>query len=113
MNPCIVVCHFALPIPAEDAFIKIAQRSAPKFRALEGQGLLSKDYVRAADGVGGVYVWESRAAAEAWFTEENLAEYTTTFGARPTLTWYESSLTVDNKAEEVRVHGEPAAQLVG
>ncbi|MCZ2292651.1 MAG: YdhR family protein [Burkholderiales bacterium] len=110
MTPCIVVCHFQLPVPTEEKFIEIAKRSAPMFAKLGERGLISKDYVRGADGAGGVYVWESRAAAEAWFTEEKLAEYTQIFGARPTLTWYDAHLTVDNKAGQVRINGEPAAE---
>ena len=110
MSPCIVICHFRLPVPSAEQFIEIAKRSAPKFRKLGAQGLISKDYVRGDDGAGGVYVWESRAAAEAWFTEEKLVEYTATFGVRPTLTWYDANLTVDNKAGQTRVNGEPIAE---
>lgn len=107
MVPCIVICHFPLPEPTEEELIEVAKRSAPKFRQLGAQGLISKDYVRGAGGAGGVYVWESRAAAEAWFTEAKLEEYTKIFGARPTLTWYEANLTVDNKAGQTRINGQP------
>ena len=109
MAPCIVVCHFQLPVPTEAQFIDIARRSAPMFRQLGERGLISKDYVRGEGGAGGVYVWESRAAAEAWFTEAKLEEYTKIFGARPTLTWYDAHLTVDNKAGQVRINGQPVA----
>ena len=110
MTPCIVICHFALPIPDEQSLIDIARRSAAKFRRLGDRGLISKDYVRGRDGAGGVYVWKSRAAAEAWFTEEKLQEYTATFGVRPTLTWYDAHLTVDNEAGQTRVNGEAIAE---
>lgn len=110
MAPCIVICHFALPFPTEEAFIALAKESAPKFRKLGAMGLISKDYVRGAGGAGGLYVWENRAAAEAWFTEAKLQEYTTKFGARPTLTWYEANLTVDNKAGQTRVNGKAVAE---
>ena len=110
MAPCIVICHFPLPAPSEEQLIEIAKKSAPKFRQLGGRGLISKDYVRNEHGAGGLYVWESRAAAEAWFTEAKLQEYTTLFGARPTLTWYEANLTVDNKAGQTRVNGQPVAE---
>ena len=109
MAPCIVVCHFQLPVPTEAQFIEIAKRSAPMFRQLGERGLVSKDYVRGEGGAGGVYVWESRAAAEAWFTEAKLEEYTKIFGARPTLPWYDAHLTVDNKAGQVRINGQPEA----
>lgn len=110
MHPCIVICHFPLPTPSGDQLTAIARKSAPRFRQLGPQGLISKDYVRNEQGAGGVYVWESRAAADAWFTEDKLKEYTTIFGARPTLTWYESNLTVDNQAGQTRVDGKPIAE---
>lgn len=110
MAPCIVICHFALPVPTEEQFIEIAKKSAPMFRKLGNLGLISKDYVRNEHGAGGVYVWQSRAAAEAWFTEDKLTEYTRIFGARPTLTWYDANLTVDNKAGQTRVNGQPIAE---
>ena len=56
MVPCIVVCHFQLPVPTEAQFIDIARRSAPMFRQLGERGLISKDYVRGEGGAGGVYV---------------------------------------------------------
>ncbi|MBS0301859.1 MAG: monooxygenase [Proteobacteria bacterium] len=110
MAPCIVICHFPLPAPSEEQLIEIAKKSASKFRQLGGRGLISKDYVRNEHGAGGVYVWESRAAAQAWFTEDKLTEYTKIFGARPTLTWYDANLTVDNKAGQTRVNGKPVAE---
>ena len=110
MAPCIVICHFALPVPTEEQFIEIAKKSAPMFRKLGNIGLISKDYVRNEHGAGGVYVWQSRAAAEAWCTEDKLTEDTRIFGARPTLTWYDANLTVDNKAGQTRVNGQPIAE---
>ena len=110
MAPCIVICHFALPVPTEEQFIEKAKKSAPMFRKLGNIGLISKDYVRNEHGAGGVYVWQSRAAAHAWFTEDKLKEYTRIFGARPTLTWYDANLTVDNKAGQTRVNGQPIAE---
>ena len=48
---------------------------------------------------------ESRAAAEAWFTPERVQMLTEKFGAAPTLTWYDTHVTVDNAANETRVNG--------
>ena len=110
MAPCIVICHFAVPVPSAEQLVEVAKRSAPKFRQLGALGLISKDYVRGEGGAGGIYVWESRAAAEAWFTEDRLEEYTRTFGVRPVLSWYEANLTVDNKAGETRVNGIAVAE---
>ena len=58
--------------------------------------MIRKDYLNGETGTGGVYPWASRASAEAWFTEERVAELTKRFGARPRLTWYDTHVTVDN-----------------
>ena len=56
-------------------------------------------------GTGGVYLWDSRTSAEAWFTEDRVEELTQRFGARPRLTWYDTHVTVDNLKDETRVNG--------
>ena len=82
----------------------------PKFPKLGSIGLIIEDYVRNEHGAGGLYERMGKPrAAEAWFTEAK-AEYTTLFGARPTLTWYEANLTVDNKAGQTRVNGQPVGR---
>jgi hypothetical protein len=106
MANCIVVVQFDLPKRSEVQAIKGGTGSAPTYRALGPKGLIRKDYLNAEAGTGGVYLWESRAAAEAWFTEERVAELTTRFGARPRLTWYDTHVTVDNLKNETRVNGE-------
>lgn len=52
----------------------------------------------------GVYLWDSRASAEAWFTDERVTELTKRFGAKPRLTWYDTHVTVDNVKGETRVN---------
>ena len=44
-------------------------------------------------------------SAEAWYTEERIAELTQRFGVRPRLTWYDTHVTVDNLKDETRVNG--------
>ena len=83
--------QFDLPQRSEEQAIKGATGSAPTYRGLAGKGLIRKDYLNGATGTGGVYLWESRAAAEAWFTPARIDELTQRFGARPRLTWYNAS----------------------
>jgi hypothetical protein len=54
-------------------------------------------------------LWDNRKSAEAWFTEERIAELTKRFGARPRLTWYDTHVTVDNLKDETRVNGKALA----
>jgi hypothetical protein len=105
MGNCIVVVQFDLPKRTEDQAIKGGTASAPTYRDLGKKGLIRKDYLNGDAGTGGVYLWESRADAEAWFTEERIAELTARFGARPRLTWYDTHVTVDNLKGETRVNG--------
>lgn len=109
MAQCIVVVQFDLPKRTQDQAIKGATASAPIYRGLAGKGLIRKDYLNGETGTGGVYLWESRAAAEAWFTPARIDELTQRFGARPRLTWYDTHVTVDNLRGETRVDGQALA----
>ena len=106
MANCIVVVQFDLPKRSEEQAIKGGTGSAPIYRDLGTKGLIRKDYLNGETGTGGVYLWESRAAAEAWFTEARVEELSKRFGARPRLTWYDTHVTVDNIKDETRVNGE-------
>ena len=106
MSNCIVVVQFPLnKRTEEEQAIAGATSTAPTYRGLAAKGLIRKDYLNGDTGTGGVYLWESRAAAEAWFTEERVQLLAEKFGATPTLTWYDTHVTVDNLKEEVRVNG--------
>ena len=105
MGNCIVVVQFDLPKRTEEQAVKGATSTAPIYRGLAAKGLIRKDYLNGEAGTGGVYLWETRASAEAWFTEDRIAELTKRFGARPRLTWYDTHVTVDNLKSETRVDG--------
>jgi Putative mono-oxygenase ydhR len=91
------IVQFRLPSPLslEEATQRF-ESSAPKYQNLPG--LIRKYYIRSEDGrtAGGVYLWESRQAAErvydgAW--RERVAKL---YGAEPTITWFNSPVIVDN-----------------
>ncbi len=111
MPNCIVVVQFDLPMRTEEQAIKGGTATAPVYRALGQKGLIRKDYLNGETGTGGVYLWESRDAAEAWFTEARVNELTQRFGARPRLTWYDTHVTVDNVNHETRVNGAPVEAI--
>ncbi len=110
MGQCIVIVQFDLPKRSREQAINGGLGSAPTYRGLEGKGLIRKDYLNGETGTGGVYLWESREAAEAWYTEDLVASLTERFGVRPTLTWYDTHVTVDNAKGETRVDGEPVTE---
>lgn len=84
--------------------IAAGKASAPTYVGLKG--LLRKDYLNGDEAGGGVYLWESREAAEAWYNEDWWPWMEERFGVRPTLTFYDHHVSVDNQAGEVRVDGE-------
>jgi len=65
MAQCIVIVQFDLPKRTEEQAIKGGVSTAPTYRNLAAKGLIRKDYLNGEAGTGGVYLWESREAAEA------------------------------------------------
>jgi hypothetical protein len=59
-----------------------------------------KYYVRTEDGgrAGGIYLWESRAAADAVYNGEWRERVEKLYGAKPTFTWFGTPVIVDNLA---------------
>ena len=86
-----------------DAAVEAAARSAPTYTALGAKGLLKKYYLNGDAGGGGVYLWQSEAAARAWYTPEWATRMETAFGAKPIVTYYDNHVVVDNEAGEVRI----------
>ena len=98
----IVVVQIPVKRSREEA-IAMQSQSAPTFRALASKGLLRKDYLNGEAGGGGVYYWESREAAEAWYTPELLRKMKEKFGVDPVISYYETYVQVDNVKGEINV----------
>lgn len=92
----IAVVQIPMPPRPRAAAIAAQTRSAPTYRALANKGLLRKDYLNGDTGGGGVYYWNSKEEAKAWYTPEWLRKATEAFGAEPSVTYYETYVTVDN-----------------
>ena len=96
-DPVIVaIVRFPLdpPLPADEV-LDMFEKSAPSYQNLPG--LLRKHYLRAEDGAtaGGVYLWESKAAAEAVYNDAWRDRLTDKYGAPPIVEYFESPVTVD------------------
>jgi hypothetical protein len=74
------------------------ESSAPKYQNLAG--LIRKYYIRSEDGrtAGGVYLWESRQAAERVYDGEWRERVAKLYGAQPKITWFDTPVVVDNLA---------------
>ena len=97
-----VIVEFKLPQPITPAQAKaIFLGTAPKYRGMPG--LLRKYYFLGLDGTtaGGIYLWQSRAAAEAVYTEEWKAFVRGKYGSDPSITFLETPVVVDNVVEAI------------
>jgi len=85
------------PNKAQDIFAT----TAPKY--LEIQGLIRKYYLLSEDGetAGGIYLWESRKAAEMLYTEEWKKFILQKYGSEPSVTYFYSPVIVDNLLGEI------------
>ncbi|MCH9674894.1 MAG: monooxygenase [Gammaproteobacteria bacterium] len=103
MSQCITIVRFDTEKRTKVDAIAAGKKSAPTYRELATKGLIRKDFLNGDSGGGGVYLWESREAAQDWFTQERIAWLAERFGVRPTILYYDTYVTVDNKAGEIRV----------
>lgn len=98
----IVFANFTLPAPiTREEARRIFLSTAPKYQGV--QGLFRKHYVLSQDGgtVGGVYLWNSRPEADAMYTETWRSFVREKYGTDPTVTYFESPVTVDNMAQQI------------
>jgi hypothetical protein len=77
---------------------KIFRGSAPKYEGLPG--LVRKYYIfdETSHTGGGVYLWQSREAAEKVYDAEWKRTVTERYGAAPEIALFESPVIVDNAA---------------
>jgi hypothetical protein len=61
-------------------------------------GLIRKDYVVGGGKGGGVYLWQSREAAERFYSPQWREMIARKYGGEPEIEWLETPLTVDNAA---------------
>ena len=100
----IVEIPMARKATKQDA-IDRAKKAAPTYVDLGQKGLIRKYFLNGDVSGGGVYLWESREAAEAWYNDDWWPMMEKRFGVRPTLTYYDNHVIVDNPTDELRVEG--------
>lgn len=89
--------QFALPHAVTlDEAKKMFDSTAPKYKNLPG--LVRKYYLRSEDGrkAGGVYLWETKAAAEKVYSGEWKARVKTLYGSEPEIVYFDTPVIVDN-----------------
>jgi len=76
------------------------RKIAPGFRGVPG--LIRKQFIYAEDGwAGGVYLWESRAAADAFYTGPWLQGIRERYGMDPQIKYFHTACVTDNAVEAV------------
>jgi hypothetical protein len=88
---------FPLNTPDIDGLKKKMLDTAPKYEGLDG--LIRKYYVLTEDNKqgGGIYLWESRAKAEAWYNADWMKYMTEAWGQEPLLEYLDCPIVVDNE----------------
>ena len=96
----ITMFQLSKPITRDEAR-GIFLSTAPKYQGVPG--LVRKYYVLSQDGnsVGGIYLWNSRAEADAMYTESWRAFVREKYGTDPSLTYLDSPVVVDNLTHEI------------
>jgi hypothetical protein len=100
----VTIVTFQLPQATTLAEIsKTFQATAPKYRGMTG--LLRKNYWLSEDGrrAGGIYVWESRAAADKIYTDEWKQFVAGKYGSPPSIDYLHSPVMVDNREGSISV----------
>ncbi|WP_280151835.1 YdhR family protein [Piscinibacter sp. XHJ-5] len=100
MITAITTFRLPQPITREEART-IFLSTAPTYQGV--RGLVRKVYVLSEDGstAGGIYLWKSRAEAEAMYTESWRVFVRAKYGTDPSVTYFESPVVVDNLANEI------------
>ena len=96
------ITTFRLPKPiTRDEARRLFLGTAPKY--LDVPGLVRKVYVVSQEGdtAGGIYLWNSRAEAEAMYTESWKAFVREKYGTDPSVTYFDSPVVVDNLTHEI------------
>jgi hypothetical protein len=97
-----VITSFRLPKPiTRDEARSIFLSTAPKYQGVPG--LVRKVYVfsQEENTAGGIYLWNSRAEAEAMYTESWKAFVREKYGTDPSITYLDSPVVVDNLTHEI------------
>ncbi|MEN8210701.1 MAG: YdhR family protein [Thermodesulfobacteriota bacterium] len=96
------ITKFKMPksITREEAS-DIFMSTAPKYQSVPG--LFRKCYFLSEDKttVGGIYLWNSRAEAEAMYTESWKDFVREKYGSEPSVTYLDTPVVVDNITNEI------------
>lgn len=93
-GPVAVVVNIQLPPGfTREKTVAAMQKTVPQYQALPG--LARKYFTLSDDGkFGGIYLWKSRAEAQAWFSDAWRAKATATYGAAPEVAYFDAPIVI-------------------
>ncbi|GAB4376470.1 MAG: YdhR family protein [Kiloniellaceae bacterium] len=94
--------QFTLPAgTTREAVMAAFRASVEQLRGTPG--LIRKHYLYNAEAgtAAGLYLWESRAAAEALYTDDWRKMITARYGSAPVIAWFDTPILLDNLTGEV------------
>ena len=93
-----IIAHVRFPVPATNRaeFEQKLHASIVKYEKLDG--LIRKYYIMTEDGktAGGIYLWESKAKAQAGYPAEGAKNMTAAWGQAPMLEYLDCPIVVDS-----------------
>jgi hypothetical protein len=94
------IVRFTLPHGTSlDAATAMFEKSAPNYKGVPG--LVRKYYLYGENGIGGgVYLWESREAAERQYSAAWRKMIADKYGTPPEIAYYETKVIVDNSSSK-------------
>ena len=95
----VTIVRLKAPAESPDDPSSLVQAAAPAYQQIPG--LRRKYFIGNAEFVGGVYEWDNREAAEAWFDADWRQRMASTYGQIPTVEYFEAPCLVDNVTGEV------------
>jgi len=99
-----IVVRVLFPVSAGTDIDELKKKMAATAVKYEGlDGLTRKYYVLSDDQkqVGGIYLWENREVAEAWYNEGWYDAMTEAWGERPFVEYQDCLVVVDNEVNKI------------
>ncbi len=95
----LTIVRFDAPTEAPEDPVALIGKTAPAYQHIPG--LRRKYFIGNAETVGGVYEWDSRQAAEAWFDADWQQRMASTYGQVPRVEHFDAPCLVDNVTGQV------------
>jgi len=101
--PVVAVVTFPAPPPRSASETRaVLEKAGPEYTRIPG--LRRKYFMSGGGEAGGVYEWDSRERAEAFYDEAWYATMTDSYGARPEVRLYDSPAIADGNTGRLEIY---------